>query len=178
MGKSQSETIRKKIEALTHESGRAEPMLPDDAPEMDLVDREGNSRFWEVAIGYFRVGCTILEAAACLGVDVATLAKRCVLHNGISLVQFRENCMAMGRAKLRSQQYEKAEMGDSQMLIWLGKQELGQVETSRIQKMETQIKDMDDEELLELAKEAAKSLGGVDLFKQILSGKSHGEEEE
>ena len=65
-----------------------------------------------------RIHCTYDEIASIVGVSKSTLSER-----------FRtliENAMNEGRASLRRQQYKLAMDGDKTMLVWLGKQLLGQ----------------------------------------------------
>ena len=64
------------------------------------------------------IGCTQEEIAAVMGCTVRTLQKRFRL-------EMRQGMETM-RMSLRRWQYEKAKDGNVAMLIWLGKQYLGQ----------------------------------------------------
>ena len=75
------------------------------------------------------IQCTGEECAAILGVDYDTLNNRLKSdgHGGFS-EYFRQKSSG-GKASLRRKQYQKAvEEGNPTMLIWLGKQWLGQVD--------------------------------------------------
>jgi len=65
-----------------------------------------------------QIRCTYEEMAAMLGVDSDTLRSRFSAR----IEQNREK----GRQSLRRRQWQAAMEGDRTMLIWLGKQELGQ----------------------------------------------------
>ena len=66
------------------------------------------------------IGCTTVEIALIVGCSVDTITNRCsaVLAKG----------RANGRQKLRRMQWKAAANGNATMLIWLGKQMLGQVD--------------------------------------------------
>jgi DNA-binding MurR/RpiR family transcriptional regulator len=65
-----------------------------------------------------RIGCTLAEIASIAGVSEATLKRRA--RNEI------DKGYDEMRMSLRRWQYEKAKEGSVPMLIWLGKQYLGQ----------------------------------------------------
>ena len=69
-----------------------------------------------------RIQCTLAEMAAVLEVDKSTLSRRYATDI--------ENWRADGRTSLRRAQWKKALGGNPTMLIWLGKQELGQKDRS------------------------------------------------
>lgn len=83
--------------------------------------------------------CTNDEIAAIVGCGTSTLERRC----RDALIRGREEA----KASLRRAQWAKAQQGNTAMLIWLGKQYLGQKE--RID-----YGDLTDEELLSKAREA------------------------
>ena len=64
------------------------------------------------------IGCTLVEMEAVTGISVDTLERRYadIIQKGSSL----------GKQSLRHKQFQKAMEGDKTMLIWLGKQLLGQ----------------------------------------------------
>lgn len=66
------------------------------------------------------IHCTLREIADIIGVDKQTITNRCadILAQG----------KAEGKASLRRRQFEVAESGNATMLIWLGKQYLGQTD--------------------------------------------------
>lgn len=75
---------------------------------------------WEDVRKLSLLQCTQNEIASFLGVSVDTLLRRkefCELH---------KKGMEEGRMSLRRLQWKKAQEGNTTMLIWLGKQYLGQ----------------------------------------------------
>lgn len=81
--------------------------------------------------------CTQEEIAAYFEIDVSTLkrdAKFCTTY---------KNAMEKGKMSFRRQQYKAAEAGNTTMLIWLGKQYLGQRDRN-----DTQLTGKDGNELI------------------------------
>jgi predicted transcriptional regulator len=74
----------------------------------------------ELVYNLARIGCTQDEIAVIVGCSKPTLRKHCSseLHRGLEEMKM----------SLRRWQFEKAEQGNVVMLIWLGKQYLGQRE--------------------------------------------------
>jgi hypothetical protein len=70
------------------------------------------------------IGCTIEELAVACAVAVETMYHRMELEPALG-VAYQEGS-ALGKTTLRRLQWQKAQTGDSTMLIWLGKQMLGQ----------------------------------------------------
>lgn len=67
-----------------------------------------------------RVLCTQAEIAAILGVSLSTL------EHDKEFLRIHKKGLEVGKASLRRMQYKAAEEGNSTMLVWLGKQYLGQ----------------------------------------------------
>ncbi len=67
-----------------------------------------------------RVLCTQAEIAAILGVSLSTL------EHDKEFLRIHKRGLEVGKASLRRMQYKAAEEGNSTMLVWLGKQYLGQ----------------------------------------------------
>jgi hypothetical protein len=76
------------------------------------------------------IGCTVNEIAAVLGVTRSTLYKYMALNPAVqdAIDEGRDK----GAATLRRQQWHKAHAGSDTMLIWLGKQMLGQRDRSEV----------------------------------------------
>jgi hypothetical protein len=74
--------------------------------------------------GLGEINATHAEAAAVLGVCRETLEKFLGTHK--NAYEAYENGKAEGRVSLRRKQYEAALGGNTTMLVWLGKQLLGQ----------------------------------------------------
>ncbi len=77
------------------------------------------------------VGCTVQEIAAILDVSKSSLDTAC--HGGDAGMSKAYAQAVAGRHRgLRTVQYRKAMLGHPTMLIWLGKQDLGQRDTKQI----------------------------------------------
>ncbi len=73
--------------------------------------------------------CTQQEIADCLEIDHDTLQAACLRDHKIKFSQYYEQKRAGGKKSLRRRQWEVAvDDGNVTMLIWLGKQYLGQAE--------------------------------------------------
>ena len=68
--------------------------------------------------------CTQQEAASFFGVSLSHIEKR--LHDEAEMKRAWDEGRALGAVSLRRQQTELAAKGNATMLIWLGKQLLGQ----------------------------------------------------
>ena len=90
------------------------------------------------------IGCTQQEIASELGVTVETMAAR----KGFSAIYKRG--MDKGRMSLRHKQFNLAMAGDRTMLVWLGKQLLGQTDKREI-KSEVSMHFKSTTELIEAA---------------------------
>jgi hypothetical protein len=75
-----------------------------------------------------KIGCTVNEIAAVLGVSRSTMFKYMALDPNIQIAI--DEGRDMGCGTLRRFQWHKAEAGSDTMLIWLGKQMLGQKDKS------------------------------------------------
>lgn len=75
----------------------------------------------------FMAGCTVSEAQAAQGINnkqmVDFIFEQC---EGMLPSDYRQLCLSAGNATLREVQYDKAVAGDNTMLIFLGKDRLGQ----------------------------------------------------
>ena len=80
-----------------------------------------------------KIQCTEIEIASVLGISVDTLERRCKEHYGVSFADAYEEKRSDGRASLRRMQAKAAEAGNITMMIWLGKQWLGQTDQQHIE---------------------------------------------
>jgi hypothetical protein len=69
---------------------------------------------------------TLQEIAEWFGVSVDTIERACVREKGMNFAEYFEQKKGAGRVSLRRRQHEVALSGNVPMLIWLGKQYLGQ----------------------------------------------------
>lgn len=75
------------------------------------------------------IHCTQKEIAGVMGVDEDTLNRLLKVRYGTkSFSEWYEKYSSQGKMSLRRAQYKAAEAGNVSMLIWLGKQYLGQRE--------------------------------------------------
>ena len=84
---------------------------------------------WDFVGEYLMAGCSGVEVAAQLGIHENTLYQRCKSDLGIDFVAFKQEKQSSGESILRKVQFDEAiKDKDRAMLIWLGKQRLGQKE--------------------------------------------------
>lgn len=81
---------------------------------------------WDKVQTMCRIHCTGEEIASVLGCSYDTFARRVKADFGISCAEYIKEKSGTGSASLRRLQFKAAEAGNSTMLIWLGKQYLGQ----------------------------------------------------
>ena len=84
---------------------------------------------WDFVGEYLMAGCSGVEVAAQLGIHENTLYQRCKSDLGVDFVALKQEKQASGESLLRKVQFDAAiKDKDRAMLIWLGKQRLGQKE--------------------------------------------------
>jgi hypothetical protein len=88
---------------------------------------------WKKVDDLLIAGCSGAEIAAYIGVAACTVYDRCMTDNKMPFAEYSQQKYAKGESLLRAHQYYKAlgktKDGDNTLLIWLGKNRLGQVET-------------------------------------------------
>lgn len=92
--------------------------------------------------------CTGEEIAAVLEVDYDTLVSR-IEEQGLTFSEWYKKAASEAKASLRRQQWLAAKDGNVTMLIWLGKNMLGQTDKQEIQhsgttQMRVTVDDLDD----------------------------------
>jgi len=95
------------------------------------------------------IHATRKEIADWFEVSEDTIERRCQEEFGISFASYYDQKAVNGKMSLRRKQYEQAMGGNTTMLLWLGKQYLGQSdkqETTLDSKIQINI-DKDDSEL-------------------------------
>jgi len=78
------------------------------------------------------IHCTGEEIAGVLGMDYDTLNRNSKDQKGMPISEYIKEHQAGGKMSLRRAQWKSAEGGNASMLIWLGKQWLGQKEVQEI----------------------------------------------
>jgi hypothetical protein len=81
---------------------------------------------WDEVGTMLEAGATAESIAASIGVSTDTLYNRCKSDLNSDFSAFSQQKKAKGLESLRAKQYAVAMEGDKTMLIWLGKQRLGQ----------------------------------------------------
>jgi hypothetical protein len=87
---------------------------------------------WNVVGDYLNAQCSGVEIASMLGIHENTLYGRCKEDLGLEFVAFSQQKKSEGKQSLKKKQYDVAMSGDKTMLVWLGKQILGQTERQEI----------------------------------------------
>lgn len=88
--------------------------------------KEFSAADWKKVDGLCKIHCTGEEIAAIMDVDYDTLKRIIKTKYSLSFSQYFDRKSASGKMSLRRKQYSKANSGNTAMLIWLGKQWLGQ----------------------------------------------------
>jgi len=86
---------------------------------------------WKLVSNLLRIQCTGEEIAGAVGCSYDTLERACKREQEMSFAEYSEQKRAEGRASLRRNQWKAAENGNPTMLVWLGKQMLGQTDVIR-----------------------------------------------
>jgi hypothetical protein len=109
-----------------------------DVPPRDMGRRSGPGSSPAIDLGVVErsaaIGCTKEEIAAVLGIHRMTLHRH--LEKDEGLREALEHGSAKGRATLRRLQWKGAEELNATMLVWLGKQLLGQRDTQSTQTLD------------------------------------------
>lgn len=89
------------------------------------------------------IQCTGEEIASVLGIDYDTLNKGLKREQGIGFTDYFIKKSGSGKASLRRRQFELAANGNPTMLVWLGKQYLGQSDKTDIMIDEDRVDKLD-----------------------------------
>ena len=85
---------------------------------------------WEAFDNLCAMHCTQIEIAGWFKCSVDTIDRAVKRHAKMSFAEYFAEKSAPGKISLRRKQFDMAQKGDRTMLIWLGKQYLGQAEKS------------------------------------------------
>lgn len=88
---------------------------------------------WAVVDKYLQAGCDGTEVAASLGIDARTLYRRCEEEKRVTFDAYKQSKRAQGDSLLKAKQFSVAMAGDKTMLVWLGKQRLGQKDKQELE---------------------------------------------
>jgi hypothetical protein len=92
-------------------------------PKIEFTDAQ-----WDQIDAMLGIDCTGEEVAAVMGVDYDTIAARVKWKHGVSFSDYIKQKRNVGNVSLRRKQWKAAESGNITMLIWLGKNRLGQTD--------------------------------------------------
>lgn len=81
---------------------------------------------WDLCTNLLRIQCTGEEIAGAMGMSYDTLERACKRDHNMKFAEYSELKRAEGKASLRRAQWKAAQDGNPTMLVWLGKQMLGQ----------------------------------------------------
>lgn len=81
---------------------------------------------WELFDKLCGLQCTKREIAEVMELSEDTIDRRCITERGVNFAVHWDQKASIGRVSLRRKQFEIAMGGNIVMLIWLGKQLLGQ----------------------------------------------------
>jgi hypothetical protein len=87
---------------------------------------------WAKVANLCAAGCYGGSIAHELGIAVDTLYLRCQTDNGEEFTAFRLRHLDRGNDILRKKQFDMAKGGNERLLIWLGKNRLGQKDKTEI----------------------------------------------
>ena len=85
---------------------------------------------WAVVAELYKIQCTTKEVTDIIGVSYETLNNKCQVEFKIPFAEWRESKSADGKSSLRRAQFSTAVQGNPILLIWLGKQMLGQSDSA------------------------------------------------
>jgi len=88
---------------------------------------------WDQVDKMCAIHCTGEEQAAILGVSYDTLNRACQREYEMSFAEYFRQKASHGRMSLRRKQYTAAMDGNTTMLVWLGKNWLGQSDQPEVE---------------------------------------------
>jgi hypothetical protein len=83
---------------------------------------------WSKVDYYLKVQCEGTEIADCFGISPMTLYRACEREKKVNFEVYKQQKASEGKNLLKVKQFQSANEGNTTMLIWLGKQYLGQTE--------------------------------------------------
>jgi len=83
---------------------------------------------WELVDKYLIGGAKGSQVAAAIGVHYDTLSNRCKEDHNVLFSEYSAKKKQKGNLMLHAKQYQVAMSGNTTMLVWLGKQRLGQTD--------------------------------------------------
>lgn len=108
------------------------------------LTKQGRSKAvidWHVVCSLLEAHCSAASIADRLGIDRTTLYRRCEEEFNITFATLAQQKREKGDDDLRAKQHQVALSGDKVMLVWLGKNRLGQSDKQEITKVEPKWRD-------------------------------------
>ena len=105
-------------------------------PKPGTGGRPRKSIDWDKVDALCAIHCTRDEISEVLGVGVDALIRASKREKGMDIGEYIARKALRGKMSLRRRQWKSAEAGDRTMLVWLGKQWLGQ--TDKIEQVGSQ----------------------------------------
>jgi AraC-like DNA-binding protein len=87
---------------------------------------------WKVLDSILQFGATLIDCAEMCEMSDDSIQRRIKDEYGCTFTEYRNRKMSRMRVKLLQKQYESAMAGNTALLIWLGKQHLGQSDKNDI----------------------------------------------
>ena len=103
-------------------------LRPQRSKQKKLMARPQKQIDWDQVEKMCAIHCTGEEQAAVLGVDYDTLNAACKREQGLGFSDYFKQKASNGKMCLRRKQYTAAMDGNTTMLVWLGKNWLGQTD--------------------------------------------------
>ena len=94
---------------------------------------------WDILNTALQYGGSLVDLSELLDMSEDTIQRRIKEEYDMGFSEYRNKKMGRVRMKLRQKQYEEAMRGNTTLLIWLGKQWLGQTDKQE-NKIETEVK--------------------------------------
>ena len=93
---------------------------------------------WDQVEKMCAIHCTGEEQASILGISYDTLNRACQREHEISFAEYFKQKASHGKMSLRRKQYSTAMDGNTTMLVWLGKNWLGQMDQPEAEPIDLQ----------------------------------------
>lgn len=87
---------------------------------------------WDAMDKLCRMQATLVEVASFFDCSEDTINNAIKREYGYTFSEYHKRKSAGGRSSLRRKQFESALKGNTSLLIWLGKQYLGQADVARV----------------------------------------------
>ena len=96
------------------------------------LKRPNCSKDWKDFDGLCKLQCTLKEIAGFFEVSEDTIERRVESEKEMKFADYYNQASAGGKISLRRHQYKTAMDGNASLLIWLGKQWLGQKDSIKV----------------------------------------------